>query len=193
MKKTIQISIVVLFLLGAAAFPASAQGQVILIPAGFVSGLHYSVVRGEGIPSLGISYYASSEALVAEFIECVRFSVSFIDMDGNFVLKLTPEAVQQLWTEPTPVVSGYLFASTGIERSAYSRAHWGISMPDLPNGDYEVHTLIEFEHALSRGCDLNRDGLPDVFLPEDYNKEYVVYVHVGGPEGMGGGLPSMAF
>ena len=193
MKKTIQISIAVLFLLGATVVPAAAKGRVIVIPAGFVSGVHFGVVQGESIPALGFSYYASSELLVAEFIECVGFSVTFVDKEGNVVLKLSPEVVRQLWTEPTPVISGYLFASTGTERSSYSRAHWSIVMPELSYGDYEVHTVLQFAHALTSGCDKDGDGKPDMYLPDDYNMEYVVYLHVRAPDSLGGGLPNMTY
>jgi hypothetical protein len=182
MKKALQISMMVFMLLCASVNGAIAQSpKLVTIPAGFKNGEHFYIVRGQDIPVIGNSYIASSQNLVKEFINSVSFNVTVMDAEENVVMRLTPETVRQLWSQPNLEVSGYLYFSTKLMRSSFSQSHWSITLPDLADGSYELHTKVELTKELSRGCDLNGDGLEDIYLPEDYNHEFVVYVHIYSP------------
>ena len=176
MKKKMLMIIALLILIATTASTVSAEAQMVMVPSGFVDGEHFTVVNGHGYPGIGNFYYAAYPSLVQDFIDCVDFTVTFIDSDGDVVLKLTPEVVRQLWSEPTPQISGDLYP--GIR--SLSWATWRVPLAELPPGDYEMRTELEFAHEVEKGCDMDGDGEDDTYLPEDFNKEYVVYIHITG-------------
>jgi hypothetical protein len=171
MRKLLLILVTGLFFLVIGVTSASAQTQAVLIQAGFVDGKHYSIA-GQSYPTIGYTYMAADQYLVQEFIDNVNFSVTFLDPEGNTVLKLTPEVVRQLWSDPT--MTQFLIH----HGSTLSRAYWKVPISELPPGDYEMHTIICLPFALSTEYDANGDGEFDVLLPEDCNREYVVYIHI---------------
>ena len=176
MKKIILILVTLVIVLLVSTPVAAADKRMVMIPAGFVDGRHYTVNIGESYPVIGYSYIASDQSLVQEFIDKTNFTVTFMDTDGNVVLKLTPEVVRQLWSKPT--------RNKYTKYSFYpqSTAQWKVSLAVLPPGEYEMHTEVNIPEALTNGMDCDSDGKWDIFSPEAYNGKYVAYIDIQKPK-----------
>lgn len=152
----------------------AAEGFMTVIPAGFVDGKHYTIQQGQNYPAIGFSYIAAEQGLVQEFIDRVDFTITFQDTEGNVLLKLTPDVVRQLWSKPSRA------QQTIHNISPQSMAYWKVPLAVLPPGEYEMHTVVNIPETITNGLDCDCNGWYDVFSPDVYNKEYIVYIHISG-------------
>lgn len=174
MNKTRLSVMLILLLLAGLVLATGAAGQepaeVFISP--WLDGFTYNI-DSDQVGVLRAGWLACSQGLVNVWIAASNYEVSL-----NSEMILTPEDVDALWG-PIEFSEDPEWEEYCVGKSRLAVAYWHYPLDELGPGEYIMESSIWIDHTLIDGGDLDEDGRPDIYRPEEYRFDTVntIIVH----------------